>query len=191
MERRAHKLARSAMREQGRSKNRYRFAAPRQIVANECSWEHSDAIVSFAGAGQRRRLFRGLDISTIKWGTGGLPEECRFLFNTQLIFLKKEKDPTTKEGDDDEWIRSLTDAQEATSDIPEDSVSHDQQDVDPKKVRPIQMGESLRKYVSRRLLALSEGETAALTSPMLQIGVATPAGAGALAIFHQLITMNG
>ena len=44
--------------------------------------EHLDATV-FAGAGQRRRLFRGLDILTTKWVTGDLPEECRFLPNTQ------------------------------------------------------------------------------------------------------------
>ena len=55
--------------------------------------EHLDAVISFAGAGQRRRLFRTLDILTIKWAMGDLPEECRFLLNTQLMFLKKEKDP--------------------------------------------------------------------------------------------------
>ena len=49
-----------------------------------------------------------------------------------------------------------------------------QQDVDPKKVRTIQMGEFLRKYVSRRLLALSEEDNAALTTSMRQIGVGTP-----------------
>ena len=67
--------------------------------------EHLDAIVSFAGAGQRRRLFRGLDILTIKWATGDLPEGSRFFQNTQLMFLKKKKDPTSKQFDDDEWIR--------------------------------------------------------------------------------------
>ena len=135
--------------------------------------QHLDATVSFAGAGQRRRLFQGLDILMVKWATGDLPEECRFLLNTQLMFPKKEKDPTTKQFDDDEWIRSLTEAQEATTDVPEDSIMCDQRDVDPKKVRPIQMGEFLRKYVSRRLLALSEGEIAALTTSMRQIGVGT------------------
>ena len=102
--------------------------------------EHLGAIVSFAGAGQIRRLFWGLDILTIKWATGDLLEECRFLLNTQLMFHKKEKDPTTKQFDDGGWIRSLTEAQEVTTDIPEDSVTYEQQDVDPKKVRPIQMG---------------------------------------------------
>ena len=99
--------------------------------------EHLDAIVSFAGVGQKRRLFRGLDILPIKWATGDLLEECRFFLNTELMFLKKEKDPSSKQFDDDEWIRSLTEAQEITADVPEDSVSYDQQDVDPKKVRPI------------------------------------------------------
>ena len=110
-------------------------------------------------------MFRELDILTIKWAMGDLLEECRLLLNTQLVFLKKEKDPTPKQFDDDEWIRSLTEAQEATTDVPEESVVYDQQDFDPKKVRPIQMGEFLRKCVSRR--------------------------AEALAIFHQLFTMNG
>ena len=102
---------------------------------------HLDAFVSFAGAGQRRRLFWGLDVLTIKWAIGDLLEECRFLLNTQLRFLKKEKDPTSKQFDDDESIRSLTEAQEVTADVPEDSVTYDQQDVDAKKVRSIQMGE--------------------------------------------------
>ena len=143
--------------------------------------EHLDASVSFAGAGQGWRLFRGHDILTIKWAMGDLPEECRFLLNTQLMFLKKEKDPTSKQFDDDEWIRSLAQAQDVTTEIPEDSVTYDQQDVDPKKVRPVQMREFLRKYVSRRLLAVG------LTTSMRQIGVGTPGGAEALAIFHQLL----
>ena len=71
-------------------------------------------------------MFRGLDILTIKWATGDLPEECRFLLNTQLMFPKKKKDPTSKQFDDDEWIRSLAEAQEATTDVPEDSVMYDQ-----------------------------------------------------------------
>ena len=49
------------------------------------------------------------------------------------------------------------------------------------------MGEFLRKYVLRRLLAFSEGEIAALISSMRQIGVRIPGGAEALAIFHQLL----
>ena len=45
-------------------------------------------------------------------------------------------DPTSKQFDDYEWIRSLTEAQEITADVPEDSVLHDQQAVDPKKIGP-------------------------------------------------------
>ena len=41
---------------------------------------------------------------------------------SKLMFLKKEKGPTSKQFDDDEWIRSLTEAQEITADVPEDSV---------------------------------------------------------------------
>ena len=131
-----HKLARSAMREQGRSKTGIAslphvklspMSAPGPASDRQ---EHLDVIDSFVGAGQRRRLFRGLDIHTIKWAMGDLPEECRFLVNT--------RGGPDQQFDDDEWIRSLAEAQEVTTDIPEDSVTYDQQDVDPKKVRPIQ-----------------------------------------------------
>ena len=93
---------------------------------------------------------------TIKWAIGDQPEECRF---------QKEKDPTTKLFDDGEWIRSLTEAQEITADVPEDSVTYDQQTVDPRKVRPIQMGEILRNCVSRQLLALSAAFTTTMRQP--------------------------
>ena len=117
------------MREQGRSKSGI-ASLPRVKLSPMSApgpagerQEHLDAIVSFAGAGQKRRLCWGLDILTIKWATGDLPEECRFLLNAQLMFLKKEKDPTSKQFDDDEWIRSLTEAQEVSTDVPEDSVT--------------------------------------------------------------------
>ena len=109
--------------------------------------EHLDAIVFFAGACQRRRVFRELDTVKIKWATGDLPEECRFLLDTHLMFLKKEKDPTSKQFDDDEWIRSLTEAQEVTTDVPEDSVTYDQQEAGTtKKFGPFKWREFLRKY---------------------------------------------
>ena len=41
--------------------------------------------------------------------------------------------------------------------------------------------------MSRRLLALSEGEIASLSTSMRQIGVGTQGDAEALAIFHQLL----
>ena len=91
---------------------------------------------------------------------------------THLMFLKKENDLATKICDDDEWIRTLTEAQEITADIPEERVAYDQSEVDPEKVRPIQMERFLRKYVSRRLQALSEAEIEALTAAMRQFCVA-------------------
>ena len=90
------------------------------------------------------------------------------------MFLKKRKGPNLE-------------AREISADVPEDSVMYDQQVVDPKKVRPILMGEFLRKYVSRRLLALGEGEIAAIATAIRQLGVGSQGGVEALAIFHQLI----
>ena len=65
--------------------------------------------------------------------------------------MKKEENPTSKHFDDDQRIRSLTEAQEVTAHVPEGSVTYVQQEVDPKKVRPIRVEEFLRKYVSWRL----------------------------------------
>ena len=99
-----YKLARSAMREQGRSKSG--IASPLHVKLSPMSApgptgerrEHLDAIVSFTGAGQKRRLFQGLDILTVKWVTGDLPGECRFLLNTQHV-------PEEGEGPDPEAVR--------------------------------------------------------------------------------------
>ena len=108
------KKARSATREQGRT--RTGIASLPHVKLSPMSGpgptgerqEHLDAIVSFAGARQ---------------ATGDFPEECRFLLNTQLMFLKKEKDPTSKLlDDDDDWIRSLKEAEEITADVREDTV---------------------------------------------------------------------
>ena len=76
---------------------------------------HLDAVVACAGAGLKRRLFGILDVLTVQWATGDIPEDCRFLLNTQLMFLKKEKDPTTNIFGDGGWTRSLTEAQEQIS----------------------------------------------------------------------------
>ena len=65
--------ARGAMREQGRSKTgtaslpHVKMAPMSALGPRGDRQEHLDAVISFAGAGQRRRLFRGLDILTIKW----------------------------------------------------------------------------------------------------------------------------
>ena len=173
-----YKATRSAMREQRRNKTgitllpHVKLAPMRAPGPTGGRQDHLDAIISFARVGQWRRQFRCIDILTIKLAIGDLPEECRFLLNTQLMFLKKEKDPTSKQFDDDEWIRSLTEAQEITADVPKDSVMFDQQVIDSKKSLAHSNERVLAEYVSRRLFTLSEGEIAALTT--------------ALATFHQL-----
>ena len=167
------------MREQGRSKTGHVKLAPMRAPGPTGErQEHLDAIISFAGAGQRRRLLRGLDV--LQWAIGDPTDDCRFLLNTQ-------EGPNCYFFCDDEWLRSSTEAQEISIDIPEEAVTHDQQAVDPKKIRPIQVGEFLRKYVSRRLLTLSEGEIASLVTAMRQLGVGSEGGAEALATTSGLL----
>ena len=92
--------------------------------------------------------------------------------------MKKDKDPTTTLFDDDEWIRSLTEAQEITADILEERVTYDQEGIDP-------------KFVSRRLLAPGEGDIAALRTSMRQLGVGSKGGAEPSPFSTSSSTMNG
>ena len=77
------KEARSAVREQGRSKTGVASLPHVKLAPNSGpeptgeGKEHLDAVVAFAGVGQRRRLFTVLDVLTVKWATRDLPEECQ------------------------------------------------------------------------------------------------------------------
>ena len=94
-----YKAARRAVREQGRSKTgvaslpHVKRAPMSALVSCRRSQEYQDAIISFWRVGQRRRLFRGLDIRTVKRATGDLSEKCRFFLNTQLMFWKRRVQP--------------------------------------------------------------------------------------------------
>ena len=98
------KAAQSAMREQGRNMNRTGIASLPHVKLAPMSapgptgerQEHLHAIVSFAEPARGGACFGDSTFSTIKWATGDLLEECRIRFNTQLVFLKKKKDKTSK-----------------------------------------------------------------------------------------------
>ena len=156
--------------------------------------EHIDDIVKFAGISVRKRLFCALDKLTIQWSRGGLPDTCRWLLNTQALFLIKQCEPECKQFDDIEWLRESESNNEISDDsnILEEAVSDSIPPVgmdteSPIKVRPIQMGEFVRKSVSRRLLAINSSDAARTLTAMRQLGVGVAGGAEALAIFHQLL----
>ena len=173
------------MREQGRSKTgvaslpHVKLAPVSAPSPTSERQKHLDAIISFAGAGQRRRLSEDLTFSQLSGRQAICRKNADSFLTRSSCSWQKEKDPTSKQFDD-EWLRSLTEPQEVTTDVREDSVLYDQQAVDPKKGRPTQIGEFLRKYVSRRLLALREGEIAAPVTAMRQLGVGFQGGAEAL-----------
>ena len=103
--------AKAAMREIGRQKNG--FASLPHVKMAPLSapgpsgdrQEHLDAVVDFAGAGQRRRLFRALDQLTIRWGAGDLPDCCRWLLNTQVLFLREDREVECKQFSDEDWVQ--------------------------------------------------------------------------------------
>ena len=108
--------------------------------------QHSNAVVAFAVPGRGGECLEVLDVLTVKWATGDLPEECRFLVDTQLLF-QKEKEPSTKMFDD------LTEAEAITADIPKVQVTQASQgetsgyeDVDPRRCDPFRW-ENLCEHV--------------------------------------------
>jgi hypothetical protein len=181
------RAAKAAMRDAAKQMNG--FAAMPQVKVAPLSaagpsgdrQEHLDAILSFAGGGQRRRLMRAIDSLTVRWAIGDLPAGCRWLLNTLVIFLRKEKDPMCKHFADEEWLpRGDGMYDSVLADVPEDAVTTEDVEMDtpmdlggevPPKVRPIQMGEFLRKYVSRRLLALTATDIERLMLGSRQFGV--------------------
>ena len=166
--------------------------------------EHLDDIMKGAGASQRRRLTRCLDELTVRWATNQLPRACRWVLNTQVLFLVKGHTPTSKEFDDNEWLSTLPENEAggigADSEWMTDVAETDVVDVGPEvdattlepptvsagpNVRPIQMGEFLRKWVSRRLLVLNSGDIGKVMAAMRQYGNGQSGGTEAMAIFHQ------
>lgn len=174
--------------------------------------EHLDDMLQHAGASVRRRLVRVLDELTVRWAINTLPSSCRWLLNTQVLFLTKAKEPACKHFDDEEWLDSMctgspedSDADdEANADVAAEDVVGVGQEVDSGDnianaggateqaqvspgVRPIQIGEFLRRWVSKRLLQLNKCDISKVMVSMRQLGVGTSGGAEALATFHQLI----
>ena len=163
--------------------------------------EHLEAMQRASSPAQRRRLNRVLDELAVRWATNLLPASCRWLLNTLAVFLRKSRAPTSKVFDDEEWLR-VVQTHEWAQDIPESDIESvgselgaddDASMADAAaatgavQVRPIQIGEFLRRLTSKRLLVLHKADSGRLMQAMRQIGVGTLGGAEALAILHQLL----
>jgi hypothetical protein len=175
-----------------------RLAPPSAAGPSGERYEHLEDILANAGMSQKRRLVRILEDITVKLATNRLPSTFRWMLNTQAVFLKKNSDALPKEFDDEEWHEDLH-----LADVPEDLVGDmpDEEEswamevdtvappgLDHKpKVRPLQIGEFMRRWVSKRLLKLNSSENSCVMTASRQLGVGTSGGAEALAIFHQLL----
>ena len=119
------------------------------------------------------------------------------MLNTQAMFLQKAREPVCKQFDDEEWLAVVSGDSDAhgddvhmDADVLEAAVADEAPSnlqVESNKVRPIQMGEFMRKYVSRRLRSVNHQDEKKIMQAMRQIGVGTSGGAEALAIFHQVL----
>ena len=97
---------------------------------------------------------------TVAWAANAFPPACRWLLNTQALFLVKTKEPSCKYSDDEVWLQSVPESDvvevgpEAEADLDmhappmQETVAEGTStadppasDASPPAVRPIQMGD--------------------------------------------------
>eukprot|EP00971_Amphidinium_carterae_P263010 5218179-Amphidinium_carterae.1 len=150
-----------------------------------------DDCLEVASFAIRRRFHRALDKLTALWATGNLPPTCAWMLDTQLLWLQKGSDLANRWNDDDAWLQVLDKAETWQLDVP-DAVARPAPSGPPglpapKKVRPIQMGEFMRKFVAKRLHVLGRPDLDKLMLHTRQLGVGMSGGAEALALLHQCV----
>ena len=186
--------------------------------------EHLQQCLRTRHLGARRRLFRALDLLTVRAARGMLPMEARWILNTKLIFMEKGADVDDKDPDA-EWLwhfhgtsegedRTCGPAAEfsetptappgrggalACADVLQETGGRRplQETGDdgataagtqPKaKVRPIQMGELLRKVISKRILAAARGAVDAVVLGARHWGVGAEGGAEGIIHAHMAL----
>eukprot|EP00973_Karenia_brevis_P094219 12421357-Karenia_brevis.AAC.1 len=152
--------------------------------------EHLRDCLSMHHVSGRRRLLRALDALTVQWAAGSVTNEARWLLNTSLTWLKKGAEVHLPE-DDAVWLSDVLEnlLQDGDSDAEMDPKENDpilnaSAPSGRPKVRPIQMGEFLRKWMTRRLLAIQKIPIQCAMTAARQWGVGTPGGAEAIIYAH-------
>jgi len=105
--------------------------------------EHLEDILNSTHTSAKRKLLRALDKLTVRWATGSLPDTCRWLLNTRVMFLRKDREPVDNDFDDVDWLTTLSE-EDVTNAAPPDATDTTSGSVSKPKVRPIQMGEYIR-----------------------------------------------
>ena len=126
------------------------------------TYEHLMDCLACNEHGPRKRLRRALDNLTYRWMAGNLPDSARWLLDTELFWVSKEKQGVELD-DDTAWLVEADNCDkfsEVNQEIiqgagdKDDAMSTDTLDdggteLERPKVRPIQMGEMLRKFVCK------------------------------------------
>ena len=160
--------------------------------------EHLSDCLSANCAGPKRRLRRALDAFTVQWATGTVCNDARWLLNTSMFWLKKDAGVDLKD-EDEAWlvdckvkdIEAEMEVEEAcneSSDVPDNPMGLETGAKKGKPgVRPIQMGEFLRKHVTRRMLAVDKRRIQCSMTNARQWGVGVSGGTEAIIHTHYAI----
>ena len=91
------------------------------------------------------------------------------------MFLRRDRDPVDKGFDDMDWLATLSE-EDVTNEAPCRAKDGEPTSVSKPRVRPIQMGEYIRKWVmSKRFLRLNAGDVSKTMEAVRQLGVGIPA----------------
>ena len=97
--------------------------------------------------------------------------------------LDKNRDLRPEEFDEEEW----TEADPRAGEVEGAEPRKGQAEGKPKKVRPIQMGEVLRKYIGKRLLEANKSDVDRTMISARQFGCGLQGGAEGIQHFFQLL----
>eukprot|EP00973_Karenia_brevis_P018717 2566677-Karenia_brevis.AAC.1 len=89
--------------------------------------EHLEACLRCRHFGARRRIYRALDVLTVRTARGVLPRGVRWLLNTQLTYLQKGSEEDSRD-EDIEWLWRFNEDGDSQS---HDNACEDSVDVGP------------------------------------------------------------
>ena len=110
---------------------------------------------------------RALDELTVRWATGTLPDACRWLLDTQLLFLKKDTANKNKDFDDEQWT---LEEHPWDADFPEAAtLLHEDADAEMKEVDEGKPGQGAREAEGKAQMLSVQREAADASAPEAKV----------------------
>ena len=153
---------------------------------------HWQACLNAPDQATRQRFRRVVDRITVLYATGQLPDSFQWLYNTKVIFLDKATQQKNEAFEAEDWIVSdgIRVPKQLTGQVNGAAGQLSPQEKEAlqrKKVRPIQMGEVMMKWLSKRCLKADQAMRDRVMLQARQYGCGIEGGAEAIQVFMQTL----